>query len=90
VTDLPDEICWFHGLLTLRPTVRGFDDAKLIDVEPVLGTRAASTPATRERYAVLRSKRVGDVWQEGRRLYRKGPNGVTVFDSSKWAGAAPE
>lgn len=45
-----------------------------------------STAETRARYAFVRTKRLGDTWQEGRFLYRMGPNGVTVFDIISWEG----
>jgi hypothetical protein len=46
-----------------------FEDADLIDLEPVIGHRAASTPETRERYAFLKTKRQGSAWEEDNRLY---------------------
>ena len=48
------------------------------DDEPV-GYSVPRTDATAERYAVLRSKRVGDTWYEDGRTYRAGKTGVTVF-----------
>ena len=42
--------------------------------------RLPSTEQTRSRYAILRKKRAGDVWEEGSLLYRMGDGGVTVFD----------
>jgi hypothetical protein len=48
------------------------------DEEPT-AIRVPSTPETRARYAVLKGKAVGEAWNEGSRLYRKGPNGITVF-----------
>jgi hypothetical protein len=70
--ELPHEIDWPHGFLTLRRA------------EPVVGVSVASTTETRERYAFLKTKRQGTTWQEGRLLYRNGPTGVTVFDTDKW------
>ena len=58
-----------------------FDE--VAEAEPVEGPtlRVASTEATRERYAVLKSKRKGQTWEEDGRIYRVGSCGVTVF---KW------
>jgi hypothetical protein len=47
--------------------------------EPPSSLRVHSTPATRERYAFLKSKKEGAVWEEGGSLYRQGATGVTVF-----------
>ena len=51
-----------------------FDDAETIEpAEPLAGVqRSASTPETRDRYAVLHTKRKGETWEEGGALYRIG------------------
>lgn len=59
----------------------------LEDDRPSYWPDLISTPATRERAAFLAKKRNGDCWHEGpggRFLYRMGPQGVTVFDTSRW------
>ena len=45
-----------------------------------------STITTRERYAFLKTKRLGTTWEENGLLYKKGPQGITVFDTSGWTG----
>ena len=41
-----------------------FDDAES-PIEPLAGVqRSASSPETRERYAVLKTKRKGETWEE--------------------------
>ena len=34
-------------------------------------------------------RKLGNVWSEGRYLYRSGPNGSTVVDTWKWTGEPP-
>jgi hypothetical protein len=66
------------------PEIIDFDDPELLELEPQpQGYRCGSTPETRARYAVLRTKREGDSWQQGNILYRKGPGGITAFNFSK-------
>jgi hypothetical protein len=67
-----------------------FDDdlfsqlAELPPLEPAeLTPRVPSTPETKERYAFLKTKKNGDGWQEGDRIYRLGKTGVTVLKSVK-------
>jgi hypothetical protein len=57
-----------------------FDTFVLPDPEPEGVPRLPSTAQTRERFAFLKTKRMGAVWQEGDCIYRKGPCGITVFD----------
>ena len=61
-----------------------FDEPETIDTDPSLGVRVASTDETRARYQLLRGKRQGSTWQDGRHLYSYGPTGVTVYDLTKW------
>jgi hypothetical protein len=67
------------------------DQVEDVEVEaeptPSYFPRMPSTAASRERYAFLKTKRVGDTWNEGpggRYLYLMGRCGVTVFDTSRW------
>jgi hypothetical protein len=68
-----------------------FDDPELIEVEVAMSSdrlnvgRGDSTPETRARWAKLKSKKEGTSWQEGDRLYRIGPRGVTVINLSRWS-----
>ena len=59
-----------------------FDEPELQDAEPVTGCRVQSTPQTRERFASVKTKRKGQVWEEDGSIYRMGPTGVTVFKRS--------
>jgi hypothetical protein len=47
-----------------------FDFVTASDTEPT-GYRCASTPETQERFSFLKTKRVDEVWQEGRAIYRR-------------------
>ena len=44
----------------------------------IVGYRIASTPETRQRCQILKSKRKGQTWEEDGQLYRTGPTVVTV------------
>jgi hypothetical protein len=60
-----------------------FDNAEET-AELTLGGRARSTPETQKRFAFLKSKHASSCWYEGARfLYRKGPQGSTVYDTWK-------
>jgi hypothetical protein len=48
------------------------------DDEPC-GYAVPRTEATAERYAFLKTKRLGDTWDENGRVYRAGKCGITVF-----------
>jgi hypothetical protein len=66
-----------------------FDDelfsilAEYLPTEPEITPKLPSTPDTKERFAFLKTKRIGEAWQEGDRLYRVGKTGVTVLRSAK-------
>jgi hypothetical protein len=58
--------------------IKALDETFEVGDEPT-AYRVPSTPETRARYAVLKGKAMGEAWNEGSRLYRKGPCGITVF-----------
>jgi hypothetical protein len=63
----------------------GLDGIAEIKGEEPTGYRCASTPETQARWQLLRTKRKGATWQEGRRLYRMGPTGCTVYNPDRWS-----
>ncbi len=70
----------------VKPTIKLDSDTGL-EVQ-VTVRRIPSTAQTRERHAFLKTKRMGDSWEEGGALYRKGPVGNTVFRVSAQTRAA--
>jgi hypothetical protein len=57
-----------------------FDDAIEVPDPVDRVQRSPSTPQTKARYQALKARRPGETWQEGSRIYRKGPHGITVYD----------
>jgi hypothetical protein len=50
----------------------------VVVVDEPAAVRVVSTPETKERYAFLKAKNLGEVWREGEHIYRKGPSGTTI------------
>ena len=65
-------------LIDLAESRKALDATYEVD-EEVPTYRAPSTPETKARYAFLKSKKLGETWEENGRLYRQGPCGVTVY-----------
>ena len=66
-------------LTELAEARKALDGNFEVDDPPAASIRVPSTPETRDRYAFLKAKKAGSVWEEDGRLYRMGSGGVTVF-----------
>jgi hypothetical protein len=64
-----------------------FDDpGEIIAEDAIARVRAHSTEQSRQRYAYLRTRRMGEAWAEGRHIGRRGPNGITWFHADRLSG----